>query len=238
MTYRLRSYLFDFIFYTFSSIYLILFFPFMLFLPRTFTRKFFTVWAKNIMFLLKWIVGLDYKIENLEELNNALKKGTCIIACKHQSAWETIIFAVLLQKFVIILKRQLLWIPIFGMYLQKLRSIAIDRTKGLGSIKKMLHQGREAISKGDSILIFPEGTREVPGQKTAYQPGIVALYRDLNVPVIPVAVNSGLYWGRRSLYKRPGVITLKFLPAIEPGLTKNDFIKTLEESIESCCLSL
>ncbi|MBY0462537.1 MAG: 1-acyl-sn-glycerol-3-phosphate acyltransferase [Alphaproteobacteria bacterium] len=200
--------------------------------------RIFTFWTKMNLKGLKYIVGLDYKIEGIENLKAATEQGPCIIACKHQSAWETIIFAILSDKFQIVLKRQLMYIPLFGWYLRKLNSIVVDRDAGSQAIKQLVHQSREAIKNDRSILIFPEGTRGKPGEPGVYQPGIAALYRDLNVPVLPVALNSGVFWGRRSPIKKPGVITLRFLKPIPSGLPRSEFTTQLEESIETACKSL
>jgi 1-acyl-sn-glycerol-3-phosphate acyltransferase len=232
----IRSWLFDAIFYIFTALYLSIFLPLSLLLPRNFTMFLFDIWANCVMWLLKIIVGLSYKIENFEIIEKM--QGPCIIACKHQSAWETIIFATLLKDFVIILKKQLLWLPVFGIYLRKINSIGIDRSKGLQAIKDIIKKGKIAIKNGYSILIFPEGTRQIIGTKPTYQTGVGALYKNLNVPVVPVALNSGFYWGRRGLYKTAGVITLKFLSPIEAGLDRQEFLKKLETAIEDGCKSI
>jgi 1-acyl-sn-glycerol-3-phosphate acyltransferase len=234
----IRSVLFDLIFYVWTFFYLLILAPIMFLFPRSVTMRIFTFWAKVNLMGLKHIIGLDYKIEGIENLKAATEQGPCIIACKHQSAWETIIFAILLDKFQIVLKRQLMYVPLFGLYLRKLNSIVVDRDAGSQAIKQLVHQSRGAIKNDRSILIFPEGTRGKPGEPGIYQPGIAALYRDLNVPVLPVALNSGVFWGRRSPIKKPGTIILRFLRPIPPGLSRPDFITRLEESIETACKSL
>ncbi len=234
----LRSFLFDFIFYIFTGIYLVVLSPLMLLLPRQFTVHLFRFWTKSILFILRLCVGLDYAIEGKDNLKEALKNGPCIIACKHQSAWETIACSILIDDFQIVLKRQLMHIPFFGSYLKKLNSIVIDRNSGSQAIKDLLRQARGSINLKRSILIFPEGTRGTPGESTSYQPGITALYRDLNVPVVPVALNAGVFWGRRSPIKKPGTITVQFLEAIPAGLDRNEFIKILQEKIENACAKL
>ncbi len=230
-----RSLLFDLCFYVYSPIYMLFFLPSLLG-PRSFAFMVFRWWATSIMALLKLIVGLDFKTINIENLKSI--QGPCILACKHQSAWETIIFAMILNDFAIVLKSQLMYIPLFNIYLKRLGSIAIDRNDGIKAIKQLLSKGNNAIKKGQSILIFPEGTRGIPGVTAVYQPGIDALYKSLNVPVIPVALNSGLFWGRRCFVKRSGTITLEFLPAIQPGLSRTEFSKDLEEKLEAACVPL
>jgi len=234
----IRSVLFDLVFYVWTFFYLSILAPIMFLFPRSVTMSIFRFWVGINLKGLKFLVGLDCKIEGIENLKTATKDGPCIIACKHQSAWETMVFAILLEDFQIVLKRQLMYIPLFGLYLRKINAIVVDRDAGSQAIKGLVHQGREAIKSNRSILIFPEGTRGKPGEPGVYQPGIVALYRDLNIPVLPVAVNSGVFWGRRSPIKKPGTIILRFLKPIAPGLPRPEFTTQLEENIETACKSL
>lgn len=232
---RIRSFCFDTIFYSFSIITLIpLWLPIML-LPRIVCVFFYKTWGGIVLFLLKIIVGLDYRVIGRQKLEKALKNGPIILACKHQSAWETIVFSVLVDRFVIVLKRQLLYIPGFGHYLLKLNSIVIDRSNGIKSLKSLLKQGKNAIDKNFSILIFPEGTRGVYGEKGEYQSGISVLYQELKVPVVPIALNSGKFWARKSNFKKPGCITLEFLEPIPAGLPRGEFMHVLQERIEEGC---
>lgn len=235
---RVRSFCFDVFFYIFSIIILVsLFLPSML-LSRNFCVFSYKIWARIVLFVLKAIVGLDYKIIGKEKLEKSLKNGPVILACKHQSAWETIIFSILVKRFVIVLKKQLLYVPIFGNYLLKLNSIVIDRSNGIKSLKSLLKQGKKAISENFSILIFPEGRRGAYGENGKYQSGISILYQELKVPVVPIALNSGKFWARRSNFKKPGCITLEFLDAIPAGLPKGEFMQLLQERIETACKKL
>lgn len=210
----------------------VLFFP-MLIMPRSFCVYIFQLWTKFVMFMLKKIVGLEYEEKNKHYLDEALKNGSVILACKHQSAWETIFCSLITNNFVIVLKKALLLIPIYGIYLKKLNSISIDRSQGFKSLKRLLAQCRYAISNNLSILIFPEGHRIPYGEKGNYQPGIIAIYRDLNVAVVPIGVNSGKFWPRKAKFKKQGLITISYGEAIPPNLSKEEFKKRLEESIES-----
>lgn len=234
----IRSVIFDLIFYVWTFVYLSILAPIMFLFPRSVTMGIFRCWVRMNLKGLKFLVGLDYKIEGIENLKAVTKDGPCIIASKHQSAWETLVFAILLEDFQIVLKRQLMYIPLFGLYLRKINAIVVDRDAGSQAIKALIHQGRGAIKNHRSILIFPEGTRGKPGEPGVYQPGVAALYRDLNVPVLPVALNSGVFWGRRSPIKKPGMITLRFLKPIPSGLSRPEFTSQLEESIETACKSL
>lgn len=185
------------------------------------------------MFVLKSLLGLDYREINKHYLEEAVKNGPVILACKHQSAWETIFCSLMTKEFVIVLKKALLYIPIYGFYLVKLNSIFLDRSQGVKALRKLLKACKVAVRSGQSILIFPEGSRGVYGEKGIYQPGILAIYRDLNIPVVPIGVNSGKFWPRKAKVKKPGCIVIEYGKPIPPNLPKEEFKKLLEESIEA-----
>jgi 1-acyl-sn-glycerol-3-phosphate acyltransferase len=235
---RFRSYCFDVFFYVFTiSLFIILWVP-VIILPRWCCVLWYKTWTHIIMFSLKLIVGLDYKILGQEKLDESLKNGPVILACKHQSAWETLIFSTLVKRFVIVLKKQLTQIPGYGSYLVKLNSIVIDRSNGMKSLKSLIAQGKKSIDNNFSILIFPEGRRGAYGQPGNYQSGIGILYQELNVTVVPISLNSGKFWARRSKFKKPGCITLEFLDPIPAGLPRTEFMQLLQERIESGCAKL
>ncbi len=235
---RFRSFSFDVFFYVFTiSLFIILWVPVIL-LPRWCCVLWYKTWTIIIMHALKFFVGLDYKILSQEKLDKALKSGPVILACKHQSAWETLIFSTLVKRFVIVLKKQLTQIPGYGSYLVKLNSIVIDRSNGMKSLKSLISQGKKSIENNFSILIFPEGRRGVYGEPGDYQSGIGILYQELGIPVIPIALNSGKFWARRSKFKKPGCITLEFLDPIPAGLPRSEFMTLLKESIENGCAKL
>ncbi|HEX8418316.1 MAG TPA: lysophospholipid acyltransferase family protein, partial [Methylobacterium sp.] len=135
--------------------------------------------------------------------------------------------------FSYILKRELLWIPLIGWYLARSGVVAIDRSKGARAMAVMNEAAAQAIRDGRQLIIFPEGTRRPPGVAPAYKPGICHLYAALGVPCLPVALNTGLYWPRRSLMRRPGTTVIEFLPAIPPGLDRAAFLDRVQERIES-----
>jgi 1-acyl-sn-glycerol-3-phosphate acyltransferase len=137
-----------------------------------------------------------------------------------------------------VLKRELLHIPMFGWYMRKVGMIAVDRSRGASALKQMVREAQATFAAGRSIAIFPEGTRTAPGEHKPYQPGVAALYTQLGVPVVPIALNSGLFWGRKAFLKKPGTITLQILPAIPPGLDRKTFMKRLESSIEDASKAL
>lgn len=186
-------------------------------------------WATGSMVLAKYILGLTYEIRGQQYIS----EQPLIYASKHQSAWDTIIFLILFKSPAYVLKRELLKIPGWGWYLWRMRMIAIDRSAKASSMKQMIRQAKDALSAGRSIVIYPEGTRTRPGAEPHYHPGVVALYSMLNVPVVPIALNSGYFWGRDAFFKRPGKVIMEFLPPIDPGLNKDEFNSRLQTAIES-----
>jgi 1-acyl-sn-glycerol-3-phosphate acyltransferase len=186
------------------------------------------LWASVTFWLLLQIVGLSHEVRGRYNV----PEGAVIVALKHQSAWEAIALWVLVKKPAIVLKQSLTRIPVFGLYMRRGGAIVIDRDAGPKALRPMVAAARAAAIQGRPIMIFPEGTRTREGARQAYQPGIAALYMQLHLLVIPVALNSGLFWGRRSFRKRPGRILVEFLRPIEPGLDRRSFMLELERRIE------
>jgi 1-acyl-sn-glycerol-3-phosphate acyltransferase len=207
--------------------------PFLL-TPRAATMRFGRFWAKSVLGLLRTVVGLDHEVRGLDRIPGS----GCIIAMKHQSAWDTLILPVALGDPAIVLKRELLLVPFFGWYAARAGSIAIDRKAGAGALRRMLARARPAAAAGRPIVIFPEGTRVAPGERRPYQPGVAALYQALGLPLVPAAVNSGLFWGRRSFVKYPGRIVLEFLDPIPPGWPRPRLMAELERRIETATSAL
>lgn len=223
----LRSVIFDAAFYITSFIIMIIFLPLMIF-PKKIIFWAGRIWASVTMSLLRMIVGLSYRVEGTENLPS----GGCIVACKHESAWETLIFHILLNRPGYALKRELMWIPLINLYFWRMGMVVIDRGAGTKALKSLIQGARRIIEQGRPLVIYPEGTRGAPGLPGHYQAGVGVLYKDLNVPVVPVALNSGSFWGRRSPIKLPGQIVIQFLPPIQPGLARAEFMEKLENSIE------
>ncbi len=226
----LRSIAFNGAFYGWTFLCSVLFLP-VLALPRYFILRAANLWVIGVVWICKHVLGLHIKIIGQEKL----LRMPAILAIKHQSTWETIIFHYFLSDPAIILKKELLWIPFFGWYLKKLQMVPLSRSKkrGMQDLKNLLKKAEKAVGRGQPVLIFPEGTRSKPGQKTKYQSGIASLYLHLKLPVIPVAHNAGLFWPRRGFIKYPGCITLIMLDPIEPGLSRQEFMRILEKKIES-----
>ena len=191
-------------------------------------------WMRGVQFLLARIVGLEYEVRGRPRGDSR----PAIFAFKHQSAWETLAIHLLLDGAVIALKRELTQIPLFGWVLLHAGMIRIDRKGGPRALRGLIEGGRAALARGAPIVIFPEGTRVPPGEQRPYQPGVAALYRHLDCPVVPVALNSGVFWPRRSFVKRPGRIVVEFLPPIEPGLERKAFMAELHDRLETATARL
>lgn len=180
-----------------------------------------------LLFCLKYLARIDYKISGLENIPS----GQFIIGCNHQSAWETFIFSILFNNLAIVIKKELLNKPIAGLYFKKLGCIPIDRSSSIKAIKTLMISGSEAFKNGKSILIFPNGTRSPASEQVEYKSGIYALYKTLQIPVIPAHVNSGEHWARNSFRKIPGTIMLDFKQPIAPGLDKGEFFTKFEQEV-------
>ena len=202
--------------------------------PRRWTNWLAHVWTWCSFTWLKLTVGLGYEVRGRENL----PKGPAILALKHQSAWETLALFALFEDPAVVLKRELLSVPLFGWFLRKHRTIAIDRSGRSTALKRMLAEAEAAIATGRPIAIFPEGTRGPVGGKLPYQAGVAALYTQLKVPMVPIALNSGLYWGRKAFLKRKGTVLVQILPPIEAGLDRRKAMALLEERIETTTAAL
>ncbi len=195
----LRAILFNFCYLAWSIAIHIVCLPLLLG-PRDWVLAAGRIWIRVSLWLLAVIVGLRHRVLGAAHI----PVGPAIVAVKHQSAWETLYLSLELSHPAFILKRELTWIPLFGWYLRKVGMIAVDRSGKAAALKQMVRQAEAAFAAGRQLVIFPEGTRVAPGQHKPYQPGIAALYSQLKVPVVPVVLNSGLFWGRKAFLKRPG----------------------------------
>lgn len=223
----LRSFFFNVGWYLGTTILALVGSPILL-MPRRFVVGWSLVWIDFCLWWLRITCRLTHRIGGHENL----PVGPVIFACKHQSSWETLAFSRLFPGAATVMKRELVLIPIVGWAMAKAGNIAVERGDGAKALRGLVKQARATLAEGRSILIFPEGTRVAVGEERPYQVGTAALYRQLGVPVVPVALNSGLFWGRRKFIKRPGVIDVEILPAIPPGLSRDVFMGTLRERIE------
>ena len=195
------------------------------------------IWCLIMIKGMKWWLGTNVKI--VGEIPP--KDKVVIYAIKHQSAWETVFCTNLFSMPSIVLKKALIYLPVIGLYFLKSGAIPITRDQGINALKKMGRNAKRAVKENRSMMIFPQGTRVNPGvssREKPYLPGVFFLYTQTKVPVIPVAHNAGLLWPKNSFMKYPNrlkskSLTIQILPAIEPGLSKLEFLKKLETSIES-----
>lgn len=222
----IKSILFTVAFYAATYILLFLTLPVLL-LPKKYNFMPY-YWCKFITWLAKKTVGIKEEIIGSENL----PKTPCLIVSKHQSAWETLAFNYIFPKCAFVLKKELLRIPFFGLYLIHAGMIPLDRKTSRG-VKNMLKIAKQRIKEGRNVVIFPEGTRTKPGTKNTYKKGVYLLYRTLNVPVVPVALNSGVCWPRNTVVKYPGTIKAEILKPIEPGLDEKTFMAKIESEIET-----
>ncbi len=224
-----RSLLFNAVFYLVTIVMLIGGAPGFLFLPQRQAMEIVRAWGWVGAFLLRTIAGTRLEVRGLENV----PEGGCLIAAKHQSMFETFALLPLLRFPTFVLKRELRFIPLFGWYTMKTGMIPVDRDRGAAALRALAGRAQRELAKGRPILIFPEGTRRPPGAEPAYRSGIGLLYRSLDVPVVPVALNSGLYWPRRKFLRHPGTIVIEFLPPIASGLPTKAFLARLQDSIET-----
>lgn len=191
-------------------------------------------WSKFALFGLRWICGVRVKIEGLEHLP---PKGAALFAAKHQATLDTILPVLFLDEPVFPVKYELIRAPVFGFYMKR-GMIPLKREAHAKALKDLVRAAREVIAKGRQIVIYPEGTRQELDAAPDYKPGIAALYRDLNLPVSPVALNTGLVWPPKGIMRKPGTVTIKVLPAIPAGLPRDEFMRELETRIETECQAL
>ena len=224
----LRSLLFNLAFYGWTAAVGVAGLP-MVLAPRAAVMRFGRWWSRTVLDLARVFAGIDYELRGAEHLPRA----PAIIAVKHQSAWDTLAVPALFGDVAIVLKRELLWVPFYGWYAHKAGMIPVDRGAGALALKSMVRRAREVVADGRPIVIFPEGTRTAVGARRPYHPGVAALYTQIGLPVVPVAVNSGLFWPRRSFLKRPGHIVVELLPPLPPGLARKAFLAELQSRIET-----
>lgn len=186
-------------------------------------------WSRILCGALKVLAGVDQELRGLENIPDE----PVIFASKHQSIWETIALVWVFPEQSYVLKKELLSIPLWGWCASKCGHISVDRDGGASALKGLVRDSRKFLEMGRHLIIFPEGTRSAPGKTGTYHPGIAALYSQLSAPIVPVALNSGLYWGRRRFLKKPGTIIVEFLPPMPKGLDRRTFMAELEERIET-----
>ena len=228
-----RSLIFNALFYVNITIRMIVALPTIL-LPYSFLHGVLRRYASSTLWFLRVVCGTKVEWRGREKL----PAGPCIVACKHQSLWETFALFMLLPDPTYVLKRELMWLPLFGWLATKARMIPIDRGSHTKALASMTAAARREAARGRQIVIFPEGTRRPPGAKPRYLPGVAFLYAELGLPCVPIALNSGLFWPRRSLRRHPGTVLVEVLDPIPPGLEKREFLMRLQNATEQATARL
>jgi 1-acyl-sn-glycerol-3-phosphate acyltransferase len=223
----LRSLVFNILFYIVFLLWSLVALPTFV-MPRAVTLRVGSWWAKSNIILMRVICGIKVEFRGVEKI----PKGPLIVASKHQSMWETISLLHFFEAPFFVVKRELKFIPIFGLFVIKTNMVAIDRAKGGRSLLAVLRRAEEEVRHGRQFVIFPEGTRTAPGAPPHYKAGVGMVYVDCGVPCLPVALNSGLFWPRRTFMRYPGTLVVEFLDPIPPGLKREEFLTRIESVIE------
>lgn len=229
----LRSLAFNVLFYLNLAVLLVAAIP-TLVLPHHAILAMAKLWARSSLWLLRVICGLHVEWRGLEKI----PPGGVLVAAKHQSTWETFALVPLFEEPTFIIKRELMWIPLFGWYTVKAGMIPIDRGAGVQVIPAMIARARDALRRRRQIVIFPEGTRRPAGAEPAYRFGVAKLYAGTGAPCVPIALNSGLFWPRRKFLRYPGTIVVEVLDPIPPGLDEKTFFARLQNDIEQATARL
>jgi 1-acyl-sn-glycerol-3-phosphate acyltransferase len=229
----LRSLLFNALFYVNMIVRMIVALPTIV-LPHRFILGILRGYARSSLWLLRVICGVRVEWRGREKL----PAGPYLVACKHQSVWETFALFALLSDPAYVLKRELMWIPLFGWLATKAGMIPVDRSAHASAVARMTAAARREIARSRQIVIFPEGTRRPPDAEPRYLPGAAFLYTETNLPCIPIALNSGLFWPRRTLRRPPGTVLVEVLDPIPPGLKRREFMSRLQNALEEATARL
>ena len=224
----LRSALFNILFYL-NLLALMTFGLPTLFMGRPGIKWLAGLWGRSSLWLLRVICGTRVEFRGLHHI----PEGGVLVAAKHQSAWEVFALLTIFPEFAFVLKRELTRIPLFGLYLTRSQQIAIDRARGRAALAQVSQKAKAALADGRQLLIFPEGTRRPPGAEPQYKFGVALIYAETRATCLPVALNSGLFWPRRSFVRRPGTILVEFLEPIPPGMETSLFQQTLQQRVET-----
>lgn len=224
----LRPIAFAIAFYITTALFLVLL-SWLLLAPRSWAMAGLKAHSHTVVWLLDRIIGLKMEVRGRERLPT----GPILVVAKHQSAWDTIALIPLFRDPAIVMKDELKWIPFYGWFCVKFAHILVKRDRAALALKAMVADARDRISKGREVVIFPEGTRRAPGAEPDYKPGYLALYEALGVPLVPVSLNSGLFWPRRQMARHPGTVVVEFLEPIRPGRPRKEVKAEVEAAIET-----
>ena len=228
-----RSVLFTILFLVATAAFVVIGSPLLLG-PRSWAMAGLRAHAHTVMLLMRLLIGTKVEVRGREKL----PPGAALIASKHQSAWDTMGLVPIFNDPALIMKAELMLIPFYGWFSRKFGMIAVKREAGPAAMRQLVRDARARADLGRHIVIFPEGTRRAPGAEPDYKPGVVLLYEALKVPCVPVALNSGLFWPRRSIVKRPGTIVVEILDPLPSGLSRKELRARLEAAVEMATAKL
>ncbi len=223
----LRSLVFNILFYAVFLFWSLVALPTFL-MPRAAMMTVASWWARTNIFLMRIICNIKVEFRGTEKI----PAGPLIVASKHQSMWETISLLRFFEAPFFVVKRELKFIPLFGLYIIKTGMVAIDRSSGARALLAVMRRAAAEVKHGRQFVIFPEGTRTAPGAPPQYKSGVGLIYSECGVPCLPVALNSGLFWPRRTFMRYPGTLVVEFLDPIPPGLKRDEFLARVESTIE------
>ncbi len=230
---RLRALLYGFWYYGVTAFLAVLYIP-LLALPRPFMRDGVKLWARLLIWGLRVIGGVTLELRGLERLPS----GPLLIAAKHQSMFDIVPAFVCMPDALFVMKTELMRIPVFGWLCRKEGMIAVDRAAGSTAMRKLIADARERFKEPRQLQIFPEGTRHAPGSTPDYKPGVAGIYRELDLPCVPVATNTGIHMSSSGLPTSRGVVIYEVLEPIPPGLKRIEFMRVLQERIETASEAL
>ena len=228
-----RSLLFTVCFYVWSVFWVLLILPLVL-TPRAWMVRSWRPWTHGVIFLLRAICGIRVEFRGRQFIPDK----RALIAPKHQCMFDVFAQFAVLPDSCFVTKKELMWIPFFGWYATKARMIVVDREGQAAALRKMVADAKDRFGDERQLVIFPEGHRGEPGVAGDYKPGIAALYRELDVPVCPIATNAGVHWPAHGITRRPGTIVYEYLEPIPPGLKRAEFMRILQECIETASMAL
>lgn len=229
----LRSLIFVVLFYVWSIMVAVGLSPFLLG-PRFWAMELMRVWARGIIWLLRVICDIKVEVRGKEHM----PKGAALVAPKHQCMFDVFAQFAWLPDASFVMKKELTWIPFFSWWGLRAKMIVVDRAGHSTALRKLIRDSKERFAGDRQLLIFPEGTRTEPGEPADYKPGIAALYREIDVPVHPVATNSGVHWPKHGFMRKPGTIVFEYLEPIAPGLKRAEFMRLLQDRIETASTKL
>ena len=229
----LRSILFVALFYVWSVIVAVGLSPFLLG-PRSWAMELMSVWARGIIWLLRVVCDIKVEVRGKEHM----PKGAALVAPKHHCMFDVFAQFAYLPDACFVMKKELTWIPFFSWWGMRAKMIVVDRAGHATALRKLIRDSKERFADNRQLLIFPEGTRSAPGAPADYKPGIAALYREIDVPVHPVATNAGVHWPKHGFMRKPGTIVFEYLEPIPPGLKRAEFMRLLQDRIETASTKL